>query len=417
MSADAGAGAGDTGSGELKRSVGLTQLVLYGLGTTIGAGIYVLVGPAAGYAGAQAPLAFLVAALVIAPTAGSFAELSARFPVSAGEAAYVEHAFAAPVLSLAVGVLVMAIGIISSATLAQGAVGYLGAFVDVPRDAVVVAIVFGLGAVAIWGISQSMLLAGLFTLVDISGLVLVIGAGLQSSAVPVAAIAETLTPAWSGEAAAGLAAATILGFFAFLGFEDIVNVAEETHAPRRTVPMAIGITLVVTTLLYVAVAAVAVTVVPAGELARAEAPLALAFERTGAGSGRLVAAIAVGATLNGILIQMIMASRVAYGLARLGRLPGVMARVSRRTRTPVVATACIIAVVITLALSLPLLRLAEVTSTAALATFVAINAALIRLKLAGGPAPAVRVPGVVPWLGFMLCLGFLVIQLARVAGF
>ena len=161
-------------SAALKRRLGLPLLVLYGTGITIGAGIYVLIGAVAGHAGVFAPWSFLLAAVVMAFTVASYIALSTRFPVSAGEAVYVKAAFQSRRLSIATGLLTIVIGVVSSAAVALGSVGYIQQFVDLPRGFIAIVVVLALAAVAAWGILESVLLAGMFTLIEAGGLVAII---------------------------------------------------------------------------------------------------------------------------------------------------------------------------------------------------------------------------------------------------
>lgn len=398
----------------LRRALSLPLVVLYGLGVTIGAGIYVLVGAAAGKAGIHAPLSFCLAALVMAPTAASFAELCGRMPVSAGEAAYVREGFNSPRLSLLVGLMVVAAGSVSAAAVAVGSAGYIRVFIDAPELLVIVAVILAMGTAAAWGILESVSLAGIFTLLEIGGLALIVGSGLwyePSLAVRVVEVVPgDFDPAvWSGILGAGL-----LAFFAFIGFEDLVNIAEETKHPARTLPWAIFLTLVISTLIYFSVVSVAVLLVPPDELAASKAPLSHLFQVITGGSPRIISAIAIVATLNGIIVQMIMASRVLYGLANRGQLPAVFASVSPLTRTPLFSTAVVVGVIFLLAIAFPIELLAESTSRVTLSVFMLINLALLRIKLkeAGDPPHGiVIVPRWVPVAGFALSLTFLMSDL------
>src|SRR5450830_725357 len=163
----------------LRRQLGLPLLVLYGVGITIGAGIYVLIGAVAGHAGRYAPWSFALAALCMALTVGSYAELATRFPVSAGEAAYVRAAFHSRLASTLTGLLTILIGIVSSAAVARGSAGYIGQFVDWPQSLIVLMVLVALGAVAAWGILESVLIASLFTLIEAGGLIAIIVAGIH----------------------------------------------------------------------------------------------------------------------------------------------------------------------------------------------------------------------------------------------
>ncbi|MBO6519308.1 MAG: amino acid permease [Rhodospirillales bacterium] len=394
---------------ELRRSLGLPLLVLYGLGVTIGAGIYVLLGAAAARAGVHAPMAFVIAAAVMGFSAASFAELSARLPVSAGEAAYVHVGFGSKKLSALVGFLVIASGVVSSAAISAGSTGYIREFVDLPPGLLIVIIVLGLGLIAAWGITQSVMFAGAFTLFEAGALVAVIGAGLWTDPGLVRALPDVVP--MTGEPAAwiGIAGAGLLAFFAFIGFEDMVNLAEEVKAPERTLPRAIFITLVLGTLLYFGVTAVAVLAVPVDELAASEAPLSFVFERITGASPALITMIAIVATLNGVIIQIVMASRVLYGLGRQGSVPQVLARVDPRTQTPLIATGLVTVSVLALALTVPLENLAEWTSRIVLVVFTLVNASLVLIKRRGTPAPegAFTVRVWVPVVGALTCAALL----------
>src|SRR5690606_15047006 len=201
--------------------------------------------------------------------------------------------------------------------------------------------------------------------------------------------------------------------FAFTGFEAIVNVAEELNAPRRTLPRAIFLTLGLTTLIYFLVAWVAVVAVPPGELAASGAPLALVFERLTGAPPATMSAIAVIATLNGIIVPIILAARVLYGLARRGDLPAPLAKVSPLTRTPLNATALAVALILAPALLVPLEGLADLASRLTLGLFALINVALIRIKSReAAPPPGLYVaPRWVPWAGLTSCTAFLVADL------
>jgi len=396
-------------AGPLKRSLGLGLLTLYGLGTTIGAGIYVLVGTVAGAAGALAPWSFAVAALLAGLAAACFAQLARRHPKSAGEAHYVLVAFRRHWLSLAVGGLVLLTAIASAATIARGAAGYLGLYVPLPDWALLAATVGLLAALCAWGIEESARFAGAITLVEVGGLVLVIGAGLFLSGGE--AEASALLPSGFDDLPPILAG-TLIAFFAFVGFEHMVNVAEEVQAPERVLPRAILLTLVVTTVLYVVLALVAVTAVDPAVLASSAAPLATIWTEAG-GPPWLLAAIGTFATLNGLLAMLILGSRVLYGLAQQGSLPRIIGRVHARRRTPVLATALVAALVLGAALLLPIGRLAEISSLVTLLVFAAVAAALLKvLGDEGRPWRRRRLP----LLALIAILAFLGYDLAQRLG-
>jgi amino acid transporter len=371
---------------ELRRRLSLPLLSLYGIGVTIGAGIYVLVGKVATGTGVHAPLSFLIAAILAGFTAFSYAELGSRVPRSAGEAMFVQTAFNSPAFATMIGFLVMTTGIISSGAIVIGFVGYLQEIVAIPSAFATIAVIALLAAIAAWGIGESVMLAAVVTIVEVGGLLLIIGAGLLMGPDLGSVLPKVVAPAgW--DIWASIFSGAVLAFFAFVGFEDIVNVAEEAKDPKRTVPRATIITLVVSSSLYFLVALVAVAVVPLDALGTSDAPLALVFETATGRSANIISLIAIFAVLNGVMIQLIMSSRILYGIASEGWIPSFFAYVHPKTRTPVIATAVVAVAVALLALTLPIIRLAEMTSYLVLTVFTIVNFALVRIKLRD-PAPS-----------------------------
>lgn len=399
---------------QLKRGLGLWLLVLYGLGVTVGAGIYVLVGAAAARSGVHAPVAFVIAAAVMALSGASFAEFATRVPVSAGEAAYVQAGFGSKGLSLLVGLLVVVAGVISASAISRGAAGYIGVLLPLPETVLVAGVVIVMGLIAAWGITEAVALAAVMTLIEIGGLLAIVVAGLMRDP----GILGDLPLAFHGlgEAAPwpGILGASMIAFFAFIGFEGMVNVAEEVKRPERTLPLAIAITLIVSSLLYITVVWVVIRSVPQAELAISSAPLSLAYEHLTGASPVVVSLIAIFATINGVIVQMLMSSRVIYGLSRQGVLPGVLSRVDDRTRTPLVATALVVGIVLVLAVVFPIDRLAEVTTQVMLVVFAFVNLALVALKRQpNAPKAPFSVPIAIPIIGALSCVALLVADLLR----
>ncbi|MCV2888813.1 APC family permease [Ruegeria aquimaris] len=385
----------------LKRRIGLGLLTAYGVGVMVGAGIYVLVGAVAADAGIWAPLAFVVAGLIAAPTALSYAEFSTRLPEAAGEAAYVGTGLNSRALALLVGLAVVSAGTISAGAVLRGGVGYLTGIVAIDPVWAMVGLGVALMLVAVAGVLESLALAAVFTAIELGGLLLVIWAGLGAEASPDWAM--PMAPVWSGIGLGG-----ILAFFAFIGFEDIVNMAEEVEDPERTLPRAILISLVITSLLYGLVALAAVRAVPLEQLGGSRSPLALVWQTARGGDAAFLSAIAVFAALNGILAQIVMAARVLYGLG--GRYPalGRFHHAHPRFGTPVLATVLVGAAVILCALYVRLETLAGTTSSILLAVFALVNAALIVQKRRE-PEARFRVPMAVPVVGLVLSLAALAV--------
>lgn len=396
-------------AGNLKRAIGLPRLILYGLGVTIGAGIYVLVGETAGRAGVYAPSAFIVAAFVMVFSAASFAEFSGRVPQSAGESAFVDEGFKMAWLSALTGYAIILAGIVAAAAISLGSAGYISTLVDLPHFIIVLLIISCMGLIAIWGIAESITIASILTLIEVAGLLVIIVAGFQVEPNLIAKIPQSIPSFNDGIAITAIISASLLAFFAFVGFDDVVNVVEETIEPAKIMPWAIGITLVIVTVLYFLISLIAVNALPLDELASSRAPVGLLFERLTGLSSVSIALIAIAATLNGIVIQIIMASRVMYGLGKKRYLPHQLAKVNNITRTPVIATIIITVLALIFALFLPLDKLAEFTSQIILSVFFLVNLALVSLKWRGDEAPEgiFVVPIVIPIIGAITCLALL----------
>jgi amino acid transporter len=267
-------------------------------------------------------------------------------------------------------------------------------------------------AVACWGIRESAWLITLITLIEVSGLCYVLYAG-SSHLQGFTTLGLDWPDSFNGELIYGITLGGFLAFYAYIGFEDMVNVAEEVKQPERNLPLGIVLALVLSTLLYMAVALIAVAVVPVEQLAGHSAPLAQVVESSGYNS-QWIAAISLVAIVNGALVQVIMASRVLYGMASMKQIPAWLGRVNPMTATPINATLiCAIAIAL-LAFYFPLATLAKTTSFIILTIFCLVNLALLKLKRRsqGAPSAVFQVPSFIPLLGLLLCLAMLLIQTA-----
>ncbi|MBT6185840.1 MAG: amino acid permease [Rhodospirillales bacterium] len=397
----------------LRRVLGLWLLVLYGLGGIIGAGIYVLVGAVADVAGFATPVSFVLAGVLAGLTGLSYAELSVRYPEAAGAAVYVREAFGSDALSRLIGFCVVAVGVFLAASLSRGAVGYLNRFIEVAELPAALALVAGFTVIACIGVGSSVKTAAIMTLVEILGLVIVVIAG-----VPMLIHLPDIVPAMmptSSAVASGIALGTFLAFFAFLGFEDIVNMAEETSDARRVLPRAILLTILITTVIYGIIALVAVTAVPMEKLAGSRAPLELIVEGVSWVPSGTLSVIALIAVPNGILITLVMLARILYGMARRGWVPSVFGHVNARTRTPLFATLVSGAAVAGVAGVINFVGLVTLTSAVNLFVFTVVNCALWKLhrttKRVEVPGPGTfHVPLWVPPLGAICSLALLATQ-------
>jgi len=391
---------------KLKRQLSLPLLVFYGIGTILGAGIYVLVGKVAGESGLYTPVSFLLASLLAGFSAFSYAELASRYPRSAGEAVYIEEGFAIRRFSILVGLMIVAVGVVSTATLAHGFAGYFNVFFNIPPALIVSVLVISVGLICAWGIGQSVMLAAIMTVVEIIGLLIILYVGRESFAL-MPDVLPNMLPALEYPVWAGVLMGSFIAFYAYLGFEDIVNVAEEAIKPRINIPLAIIISLFVTTFFYILISVVAIILISPDELAESNAPLAMLYQRTTGQPPFVITIISLISVINGALIQVIMASRVLYGMSRKNWLPEKIGKINETTHTPLVATAIVTAIVLLFALFFPLLSLAKITSYITLIIFMLINFALIKIKYSKGAHDGFTVPLLVPILGGASTLLFL----------
>jgi len=359
----------------LKRTLGPFMVTFYGLGTIIGAGIYVLLGNVAGFAGNWLQYSFLLAGAIAAFTALSYAELSSRLPQCAGAAIYVQEAWWNKGLSALVGWMLVLTGIVSAAAITNGFVGYLNVFVTMERALAISILVLLLGLIAAWDMKTSAVMISIVTLIEVCGLLLVVG--YASTAEPVAAAVNTAA------SIPGTVPGVILGgfiaFYAFIGFEDMVNIVEEVKVPGRNMPLGIILAVILAIGLYFIVALAALNVMSAADLAQSEAPLADMMLASG-GSTTLITLIGLVAVINGALVQIIMASRVLYGMAGHSMAPTILGTINTVTRTPIVATVFVVTFVLIFALALPLTQLAQITSMIMLVIFTLVNSALVVIK-------------------------------------
>jgi basic amino acid/polyamine antiporter, APA family len=368
--------------GPLRRAIGRRLLLFFVLGDILGAGIYALVGVVAGEVGGAVWAAFGVALVLALLTAFAYAELVTKYPLAGGAALYVNRAFRQPFLTFMVVVAVAASGITSAATLSRAFGGdYLGEFVDVPTTLAALVFIAVVAAVNFRGISESIKVNLVLTLIELTGLLLIILIG-------VAALG-------SGDGDAGRAfefkentfvpfaifGGAALAFYALIGFEDSANVAEECREPARAYPFALFGGILIAGVIYLAVTFTASMVVPTGQLADSDAPL-LEVVKEGplSLSTRVFSAIALLAVANGALINMIMASRLLYGMSNERILPGFFRRVHPSRRTPYVAIVFTTAVCAVLIAIGTLEELAQATVMLLLSVFTLVNVAVLVLR-------------------------------------
>jgi amino acid transporter len=388
----------------LQRTLGLAGLTFYGLGIILGAGIYSVLGVAAGEAGEALWISFVVSGVVSLITALSYAELSTTHPETSAEFAYLRRAFPGwPAVGLVTGLLVALSGTATSATVAIAFAGYFTSLVDASPIVVAWAVLLGALALNLVGVRQSGWVNTAFTLVEVGGLVAFTVVGASTGAFADALDAAPTLGVLSGAA---------LVFFSFLGFENVANLAEEAKEPERDLPRAIFLSLAVATTLYILVALAAVALLPGEELAASQAPLAdAARERSESMAGAL-GGIALFATANTALVSMLVASRVVFGIARENEIPRALAALLPGRGTPWVATLLVAAGAAALVPFGSVGVVASVSSFASLVAFTGVNVALIVLRYAEPrKRRPFRVPGtigrfpVLPAIGAATTLG------------
>jgi len=397
----------------LRRSIGPAQMALYGLGSMLGAGIYGLIGKAAGQAGNALWLAFLVALVAALLTALSYASLGSRYPRAAGAAYVTSRAYGFPLLSFMVGLALVCSGLTSIATQSQvfaANIAALFGFEGVKLSWLALGFLLILTGIVFRGIRESMWVNVLCTLVEAGGLVLVIvvGASYWGS------VDYFATPAVPGEDHAMLLViqGAVLAFFAFIGFEDMINVAEETREPERTIPLGLILAMVAAAILYIAVAITAVSVVPWAELAEAPGPITEVIWRAAPSIPPAVfTAITLFAVANTALVNYVTASRLIYGMARQGLLPSRLGDVHAGRRTPHIAVAALFLVLAPLALLGTIAELAAATVLLLLFVFMVVNGALFILKGRKGEKQGrFEIPRFIPALGALVCLVLIVLR-------
>lgn len=399
----------------LKRTVTTPMLALYGIGNIVGAGVYVLIGKIAEPAGYLAIVAFLVAALVAFCAALSYAELAARFPVSAGISVYLHEAFKAPRLSTAVGLLLVLAGVVSTATLLKGFTGYFVSLVPAPPVLITLIVTLVLLAVTLKGIKESVGVAAMLTLIEVGGLLFLIGSILFARPDAVSSFGAHFGDALQGIDAvawAGVISASFIAFYAFIGFEDMVNIAEEVKKPQTAFPRAILVAMGVVTVLYVAVAIVCLGVLTPDILGHSSAPLAAAYHAATGGSVWVIVVVSLIAALNGIIVNIVMGSRFLFGLSHRGWIPTWFAKLSK-TRVPARGLTAVAIVALLCALWLPLEQLAQITSLLLLFVFLAVNMSLIVIRRRDAEESRhLRIsPMFMPWFGAVASAALLIGQL------
>lgn len=380
------------------------MLTFFVIGDVLGAGIYALVGEVGAKTGGAIWAAFLLALLLALFTAFAYAELVTKYPKAAGAALYVNRAFGRPFFTFMVAFAVVASGLASAATIARAFSGdYLSAFVTLPVALVGIAFILAISLINLRGIRGSMRFNFILTTIEVAGLLLVVVIGAAALGDGLGDPGRALEFREGSSVMIALLSGAGLAFFALLGFEDSVNLAEETRRPRVDFPWALFGGLMVAGVIYLFVTVIASMVVPTGVLASSDGPL-LEVTSTGplAVPDRVFSAIALFALANGALINMIMASRLLYGMAGEGIVPQAFGRIHPSRRTPWVAIAFTAAVTVVLLLTGEIGELADTTVLLLLIVFASVNASVLVLRKETVTQPHFRSPTVMPVIGMVV---------------
>ncbi len=392
-------------STSLKRVFGLPALVIYGVGDILGAGIYAVIGDITKPSASLVWVSFIIALVVAAFTALSYAELGGRLPKCGGVAHFVQQAFRIDWLSTLVGWVMFCTCIVSMATISKAFAGYLMASIPVlPEWFLVILLFAALGYVNFRGMKESSLLNLVCTAIETSGLLIVIllasiyiFGGAATTAPVVAIQPET---GWTG-----IIGGASIAFYAFIGFEDIVNVAEEVKNPERNVPRAIVLSLAIAGVIYIAIAWLAVNVLSPTDLAGSKAPLLDVVTRAQPSFPKLIFTfIPLFAVMNTALLNFVTASRLVFGMAREGLIPTWAGKLHPERATPYRAILVILAIVIVIALAGTRELLAGTTATLILIMFVLTNLSLLVIKRREPIFSGFQVPLIVPAIAVLLNL-------------
>jgi len=395
----------------LKKELSTTALTFFVVGDILGAGIYSVTGKVAGLASYQTWLSFVCAMVAAGLTGLSYAELGSRYPKAGGESFFSLKAFEDESLSLIVGWLVLFSGVASAATVSHAFAAYVGScFTFIPVSLLIVGFLITLAVVNYIGINESSKVNIICTTIEATGLLIVILSGTYFILENKEAnnLIQTVTIPTQVDSWVGILQGATLAFFSFIGFEDLVNVAEEAKTPEKSLPTAIIIALSITGAFYFFISIIATSVVDPVVLSKSDAPLMLVVNHAFKGfPTTLFIVIGVFAITNTALLNNVMASRLLFGMANQKLVPNKLEHLSPTKKTPTFAIVTVTGLSIVFSLVQDLEFLAQTTSLLILAVFIVINASLFKMKLS--PKKYVskgdywKCPKYVPLLGVACC--------------
>jgi len=359
----------------LRRDIDLPNLIIYGIGIILGAGIYALIGEAAGITGNSIWISFLLAAITSSFTGLSYAELAAMYPKSAAEYHYVKNAFNKKSLAFLVGWTEIFADIIATSTVALGFGQYFKGLFGFPIVLTSLGLIAILSFINFWGINESSRANMICSIIEFSGLALIIVLGIF--------FGGKVNYLEAQQGLKGILSASALIFFAYLGFEELVNIAEETKSPRKNLPKALIFSVVITSVVYILVSISVVSLVNWKDLSTSSSPLAYAASVVlGPDAFLIMSFIALFATANTVLISLIVGSRMIYGMSKDGSLPRMFSKVHKKRRTPWMAVLVTMGFSMLFVLFGDIKIVASITDLGVFATFILVNASLILLRYA-----------------------------------
>lgn len=397
------------GDGGLKRAITPKLLLLFVVGDILGGGIYALVGEVGAETGGAIWAAFLLALLMAAFTAGSYAELVSKYPHSGGAGLYVHRAFGNPFISFLVAFAVVMSGVTSASALARAFGGdYLSVFVDLKVVIAALILLALIAAINFRGISESVKINVGFTLVEVGGLLLIIVISIVAVSDGSADVGRAFEFKEGSSVLGAALAGAALAFYALIGFEDSVNVAEEAQEPTKTYPKVLFGALAITGLIYLLVTIGASAVVPTADLAKSDGPLLEVVKQGPLGiNTKVFSAIGLLALSNGALINMIMASRLLYGMSREGVMPKPLSKVHASRQTPWVAILFTSAIAAGLIIEADLEKLADTTVLLLVIVFAIVNATVLYLRSQPVDHDHFQVPSIIPAIGIGVSIALL----------
>lgn len=400
---------------KLSRELNLWQVTVAGVGIILGAGIYALIGVAAAGAGNAIWLAFLISAVVAAFSGLSYAELTSMFKGDAAEYDYIKKAFNKR-LAFLVSMMILAAGVVSAATVSLGFAGYFIKMIGISTVVAALGLIVLMTLINFTGIKESAWFNLISTVIEFGGLILVIYLGIRNWGTVNLMEMPTGLP--------GVFSTAALVFFAYMGFESIIKLREETKNPERNIPLALIYSVIITSIVYVLVAISAVSIIPWGELAGSTAPLAAVVAHSmGPIAFIIIGIVALFSTANTVLITLVTNSRMIYGMAKQKTLPKALAKVHKRTQTPWVAILLFSFVTALFVFIDDIEFVANLTNLFLFATFAMVNLSMIVLRYKmKNKKRAFRCPvnigefNVIAFLGLLSSIGMFVLVVLNLLG-